>query len=106
MADEKRSGNRRDFADDREKVSRAGQGGGQIRSGNFTRDGERAVEAGQKDGCVSHHGPGSEPHPDSTPAAGWEVDHNPVDDNRYADLGGRSHAWSLRPLVDLRGWYS
>jgi general stress protein YciG len=54
MAEERRSGNPGNFAEDREKASRAGHVGGQHSSGNFANDRERAAEAGRKGGQASH----------------------------------------------------
>jgi general stress protein YciG len=54
MADEHRSPNRGNFAEDREKASRAGRIGGQHSSGNFANNRERAAEAGRKGGQASH----------------------------------------------------
>jgi len=42
------------FANDREKASRAGQKGGQVSGGNFANDRERASQAGRKGGQNSH----------------------------------------------------
>jgi uncharacterized protein len=50
MADQRHTGNPGNFAEDREKASRAGQAGGQHSSGNFANDRERAAEAGRKGG--------------------------------------------------------
>ncbi|HCP30424.1 MAG TPA: stress-induced protein [Pseudomonas sp.] len=44
------------FANDREKASRAGQKGGQVSGGNFANDRERASQAGRKGGQNSHGG--------------------------------------------------
>lgn len=44
------------FANDREKASRAGQKGGQNSGGNFANDRARASEAGRKGGQNSHGG--------------------------------------------------
>ncbi|MBF8745312.1 stress-induced protein [Pseudomonas putida] len=44
------------FANDREKASRAGQKGGQASGGNFANDRERASQAGRKGGQNSHGG--------------------------------------------------
>jgi hypothetical protein len=54
MADEHRSPNRGNFAEDRERASRAGRIGGQHSSGNFANNRERAAEAGRKGGQASH----------------------------------------------------
>jgi uncharacterized protein len=54
MAEESRSPNRGNFAEDRERASRAGRVGGQRSSGNFANDRERAAEAGRKGGQASH----------------------------------------------------
>ena len=57
MAEERRSPNPGNFAEDRERASRAGRIGGQHSSGNFANDRERAVQAGRKGGQASHgHG--------------------------------------------------
>jgi len=50
MAAQQHTGNSGNFAEDREKASRAGHIGGQHSSGKFTHDRERAVEAGRKGG--------------------------------------------------------
>ncbi|MBV9248568.1 MAG: general stress protein [Acetobacteraceae bacterium] len=50
--------NRGNFAEDRERASRAGHIGGQRSSGNFAHDRARAVEAGRKGGERSHGGGG------------------------------------------------
>jgi general stress protein YciG len=47
MTDQQHTRNAGNFAEDREKASRAGQVGGQHRSGNFANDRERAAEAGR-----------------------------------------------------------
>lgn len=44
------------FANDREKASRAGQKGGQVSGGNFANDRERASQGGRKGGQHSHGG--------------------------------------------------
>ncbi len=49
-------GNPGNFAEDREKASRAGQTGGQHSGGNFANDRERAAEAGKKGGQSSSGG--------------------------------------------------
>ena len=46
--------NPRNFANDRERASRAGQKGGQASGGNFANDRQRASEAGRKGGQNSH----------------------------------------------------
>jgi uncharacterized protein len=57
MAEERRSPNSGNFAEDRERASRAGRIGGQHSSGNFANDRERAAQAGRKGGQASHgHG--------------------------------------------------
>ncbi|AAN68876.1 conserved protein of unknown function [Pseudomonas putida KT2440] len=48
---ETNSGN---FANDRERASRAGHKGGQASGGNFANDRQRASEAGRKGGRNSH----------------------------------------------------
>jgi general stress protein YciG len=53
MADGRQTQNPGNFAQDRERASRAGHTGGQHSSGNFAKDRERAVEAGRKGGQVS-----------------------------------------------------
>jgi general stress protein YciG len=53
MAEERRSPNLGNFAEDRERASRAGRIGGQHSSGNFANDRERAAEAGRKGGRAS-----------------------------------------------------
>ena len=50
MTEERRSPNPGNFAEDRERASRAGRVGGQHSSGNFANDRERAAEAGRKGG--------------------------------------------------------
>jgi uncharacterized protein len=54
MAEERRSPNPGNFAEDRERASRAGRIGGQHSSGNFANNRERAAEAGRKGGQASH----------------------------------------------------
>jgi general stress protein YciG len=54
MAGERRTRNPGNFAEDRERASRAGHIGGQHSSGNFAHDRERAAEAGRKGGLASH----------------------------------------------------
>ena len=54
MAEERQTRNPGNFAQDREKASRAGHIGGQHSSGNFAHDRERAAEAGRKGGLASH----------------------------------------------------
>jgi uncharacterized protein len=44
------------FANDRERASRAGHKGGQASGGNFANDRQRASEAGRKGGQNSHGG--------------------------------------------------
>jgi uncharacterized protein len=60
MAEQRHTGNPGNFAEDREKASRAGHIGGQHSSGNFANDPERAAEAGRKGGKRSHGGGGSQ----------------------------------------------
>ena len=57
MAD-KTTGNPGNFAEDREKASRAGSVGGQHSPGNFANDRERAAEAGRTGGQHSQGGDG------------------------------------------------
>jgi general stress protein YciG len=52
MAETQHSGNPGNFAEDREKASRAGHVGGQHSSGNFANNRERAVEAGRRGGLA------------------------------------------------------
>jgi uncharacterized protein len=54
MAEKQRSPNPGNFAEDRERASRAGRIGGQHSSGNFAHDRERAAEAGRKGGQAGH----------------------------------------------------
>lgn len=54
MSEVRRSRNPGNFAENRERASRAGQIGGQHSSGNFAHDRERAAEAGRKGGLASH----------------------------------------------------
>lgn len=56
MTEQRRSRNPGNFAEDRERASRAGQIGGQHSSGNFANNRERAAEAGRKGGRASHGG--------------------------------------------------
>ena len=44
------------FANDREKASKAGQTGGHNSGGNFANDREKASQAGKKGGEASHGG--------------------------------------------------
>src|SRR5271166_5098167 len=60
MAEERRSANPGNFAEDREKAARAGHIGGQHSSGNFANNRERAAEAGRKGGQASHGGTGQQ----------------------------------------------
>ena len=60
MAEQRHTGNPGNFAEDREKASRAGHIGGQHSSGNFANDRERAAEAGRKGGEHSRGGGGAE----------------------------------------------
>jgi general stress protein YciG len=53
---EKGQGNPGNFAEDREKASRAGQAGGQHSSGSFANDHDKASEAGKKGGQASSGG--------------------------------------------------
>ena len=53
MTEERRSPNPGNFAEDRERASRAGRIGGQHSSGNFANNRERAAEAGGKVGSRS-----------------------------------------------------
>ncbi len=55
MADQRHTGNPGNFAEDREKASRAGQTGGQHSGGNFGNDPARAAEAGRQGGEQSHN---------------------------------------------------
>jgi hypothetical protein len=55
MAEKLHTGNPGNFAEDREKASRAGHLGGQHSSGNFAHNPRRAAEAGRKGGQASHH---------------------------------------------------
>jgi len=61
MAEQQHTGNPGNFAEDREKASRAGHIGGQHSSGNFANDREKAVEAGRKGGQASHGATGGSP---------------------------------------------
>ena len=54
MAEGQPPRNRGNFAEDREKASRAGRIGGQRSPGNFARDPARAAEAGRRGGERSH----------------------------------------------------
>jgi general stress protein YciG len=68
MADQRHSGNPGNFAEDREKASRAGHTGGQHSGGNFANDPARAAEAGRKGGEHSNssgqnHNTGSSHNP-------------------------------------------
>jgi general stress protein YciG len=61
MAAQQHTGNSGNFAQDRERASRAGHVGGQHSSGNFARDRQRAVEAGRKGGqSRGSHSPGEQ----------------------------------------------
>ena len=50
MVEQRHTGNRGNFAEDREKASRAGHIGGLHSSGNFAQNRERAAAAGRKGG--------------------------------------------------------
>jgi uncharacterized protein len=63
MSDRRHTGNPGNFAEDREKASRAGQLGGQHSSGNFANNRERAAEAGRKGGENSRGGGGAGHNP-------------------------------------------
>src|SRR5262249_14827434 len=63
MAEQRHTGNPGNFAEDREKASRAGHIGGQHSSGNFAHNRERAAEAGRKGGEHSHGGGGATNNP-------------------------------------------
>ncbi|HQT78636.1 MAG: stress-induced protein [Rhodospirillales bacterium 20-64-7] len=66
MAEERRSRNPGNFAEDRARAARAGHIGGQHSSGNFAHDRERAAEAGRKGGLASHgHARGNTASPDT-----------------------------------------
>ncbi|HEX2940795.1 MAG TPA: general stress protein [Rhodopila sp.] len=67
MAEERRSRNPGNFAEDRARAARAGHIGGQHSSGNFAHNRERAAEAGRKGGLASH-GRGA------TPSSGTDRD--------------------------------
>jgi uncharacterized protein len=82
MATQQHTGNPGNFAEDREKASRAGRVGGQHSSGNFANNRERAAEAGRKGGLSSHGGghPGAaksqeEQQPRTANAADSPIDH-------------------------------
>jgi len=81
MAAQQHTGNSGNFAEDREKASRAGHIGGQHSSGNFAHDRERAVEAGRKGGQSR----GS--HSSGGRAADLEAGHRPQEDASAA--GGK-----------------
>lgn len=63
MAETRHTGNPGNFAEDREKASRAGHIGGQHSGGNFANNRERAAEAGRKGGLASHGGGGAAHNP-------------------------------------------
>ena len=63
MSEQRRTANPGNFAEDREKASRAGQLGGQHSSGNFAHNRERAAEAGRKGGERSRGGGGAGHNP-------------------------------------------
>ena len=63
MSERRRTANPGNFAEDREKASRAGQLGGQHSSGNFAHNRERAAEAGRKGGERSRGGGGAGHNP-------------------------------------------
>jgi general stress protein YciG len=56
MAEQPHTGNPGNFAEDRERASRAGHIGGQRSSGNFANNSRRAAEAGRKGGQATHSG--------------------------------------------------
>jgi uncharacterized protein len=63
MAEQHHTGNPGNFAEDREKASRAGHIGGQRSSGNFANNRARAAEAGRKGGERSRGGGGAGHNP-------------------------------------------
>ncbi|MBS0644935.1 MAG: general stress protein [Proteobacteria bacterium] len=70
MTAQQHTGNPGNFAEDREKASRAGHIGGQHSSGNFARDRERAAEAGRKGGLASRGSRASASAPQHEESAG------------------------------------
>jgi general stress protein YciG len=104
MAEERRSGNPGNFAEDREKASRAGHVGGQHSSGNFANDRERAAEAGRKGGQASH---GGSHGPEGGSRSGG-AEHNPgnfAGDREKASAagrkGGQSSHWMTWKAVEM-----
>jgi general stress protein YciG len=88
MAEQQHTGNPGNFAEDREKASRAGHTGGQHSSGNFANDRERAAEAGRKGGQSSH---GSASSHESS-AADHGAEHRPgnfAEDREKASAAGK-----------------
>jgi general stress protein YciG len=62
-AEQQHRGNPGNFAEDREKASRAGHLGGQHSSGNFANNPQRAAEAGRKGGLAGRAGTSSPSRP-------------------------------------------
>lgn len=93
---EQHTRNRGNFAEDRDKASRAGRVGGQRSSGNFANDRARAVEAGRKGGERSHGGGGARHNPGN-----FAQDHDKaVEAGRRG--GQQSHAHDSPEPVDQR----
>jgi uncharacterized protein len=63
MSEQQHTGRPGNFAEDRERASRAGQIGGRRSSGNFAHNRARAAEAGRKGGKHSRGGGGAENNP-------------------------------------------
>jgi len=63
MSDQRHTGNPGNFAEDREKASRAGRLGGRHSSGNFAHNRQRAADAGRKGGENSRGGGGAQHNP-------------------------------------------
>jgi general stress protein YciG len=92
MAEAQHSGNRGNFAEDREKAARAGHVGGQHSSGNFANDRERAAEAGRKGGQASHGSSQDSNTPEARESRGSSAEHNPgnfAQDRDKASAAGR-----------------
>jgi uncharacterized protein len=95
---ERRVVNPGNFAEDRERASRAGHLGGQHSSGNFAHDRERAVQAGRKGGQASH---GSRQSEKAGPSAASPVIAG--SENDAAAPGGMHSAGSGRGPATRKG---
>ncbi len=91
MAEQQHKGHPGNFAEDREKASRAGHTGGQHSSGNFANDRERAAEAGRKGGLSGRAVTGGR-HEQQVANEQHGSEHNPgvfAEDHEKAAAAGR-----------------